>query len=177
MSGSSSGVWPRDLHRSPANEADAPLTPNPYDDITPNLASSLLRLGLPNARNAADDLVDHLDSIAGTAWSESVFSAPPFTILNIDSTSLLSGALPLDVVISLKDKGKDLVKTAQTRDLYLRGLAGYYLGIAAAVVGHNKFISRTPTPELSQILIELASASPAAWRTLFVDAANISAKQ
>jgi hypothetical protein len=163
-------VWPARTPQPP--EPGDPLTPNPYDDITPNRASALLRLGLPNARNAADDLVDQLESSSGHLWAAEVTSDTPFRSVSMNITQLLDGTASLATITTLKDAGKDLVKTSATRDVYLRGLAAYYLGIASALAGHKSAITRTPIAELSQILIELASASPPAWRALFLQAAK-----
>jgi|GEM_PF-2553029 len=142
-----------------------------YDNISANRASVLLRLGLPSPRNAADDLVDRLESPGGSEWATEVMRRDPFTSVSIDLQSLTAVA-PLNMLIALKDLGKDMVKSPSDRDGYLAGLAGYYLAIAAAIVQHRQVITRTPRQELSQILIEIASVAPAPWASVFMRAAE-----
>jgi hypothetical protein len=142
-----------------------------YDDISQRQASAMLRLGLPGPRNAADDLVNHLESPDSDSWVRGLFESEPFSLLRVSEAQLLSGSMTLESLTMLKDRGKDMVKRPATRSAYLAGLAAYYLAIAGALRFHKDAITRTPRPELNQILIELASVSPERWKDLFMNAA------
>jgi hypothetical protein len=143
-----------------------------YDNISEEQASLMLKLGLPGPRNAADDLVNFLESLEGPAWAARVIEEPPFNANRAATASLFTSKVPLESLQALKEAGKEMVKRPTTRSVYLAGLAAYYLAIASALLHHGQVITRTPRAELNQILIELASVAPAPWRELFVAAAS-----
>lgn len=155
------------------NESFAIDSRQGYDDISQDQASAMLRLGLPGPRNAADDLVNHLESADGVAWLRGLFSNEPFSLLKVTQAQILGGSMSLESLTMLKDRGKEMVKRPQTRSAYLAGLAAYYLGIAAALRDHKACITRTPREELNQILIELASVTTDQWKDLFMQAAAV----
>jgi|JI6StandDraft_1071083.scaffolds.fasta_scaffold244463_2 hypothetical protein len=157
------------------NESLAIDSRHGYDDISQDQASAMLRLGLPGPRNAADDLVNHLESADGAAWMRGLFESEPFSLLKVTSAQILGARMTLESISMLKDRGKEMVKRPQTRSAYLAGLAAYYLAIAAALRDHKTVITRTPRPELNQILIELASVTQEQWKELFMQAAAVPA--
>jgi len=167
---------PPDLS-SPADPASGSKRPSDttrfesYDDISSVRASSMLKMSLHGPRNAADDLIDHLETVEGPRWMEILWKKEPFSLSILDIPSVLGGGAGLDVLMSLKDKGKEMVKKPAHREGYLCGLAAYYIAIAAALVQHGELITRTPRHDVNQILIELASVAPTQWKELFMKAA------
>ncbi|MBS0195891.1 MAG: hypothetical protein JSR77_03955 [Planctomycetes bacterium] len=149
----------------------------PYEDITEVQATSLLRMGLPGPRKAADDLVDQLEATDSGRWLDSLLRRSPFDELSNAHIALLAGPADVSALNALKDRGKDIVKNPPTREAYLAGLAAYYAAIAAALVQHNQFITRQPRAELESVLQELASVAPGAWAELFTKAAMKLSKQ
>lgn len=157
----------------PSADAGPPGDNRSYDDITQARASTLLRLGLPGPRRAADDLVDQLELPDSSRWLESVLRRPPFDDLPDAGTALLRGPTPQPALIAIKDRAKDIVKKPPTRELYLSALAAYYASIAAALVQHRTFITRQSREELESVLQELASVAPKPWNELFTNAASL----
>ncbi len=167
---------------SPSREDPTSSSPSPssvshqatekYDDISPQRASSMLRLSLHGPRNAADDLVEHLESQDSIKWLTDVWAVPPLSRFTCNSEGLLAGQASLALLNTLKDQGKEMVKRPLDRAGYMTGLTVYYIAIASALTHHGASITRTPREELKQILIEIASVCPAKWRELFEQAAS-----
>lgn len=161
---------------SPSTQASpssvSPAATEKYDDISQQRASSMLRLSLHGPRNAADDLVEHLESHDAITWLNGLWSFPPLSTSTFTSEALLAGHASLPALSTLKDKGKEMVKRPLDRVGYMTGLTVYYIAIAAALSHHGASITRTPRDELKQILIEIASVCPAKWRELFEHAAS-----
>mgnify|MGYP001252750101 CR=1 FL=1 len=144
----------------------------PYDGITEERASTLLRMGLHGPRNAADDLVDELEQCDGARWLESQFRRAPFAELPRVSAALLNGEAGVDAMKALKERAKEIVKKPASREAYLAGLAAYYLAIAAALVHHRTRITRQSAHELEHVLQELAAVTPLPWSELLANGAT-----
>jgi len=132
----------------------------------------MLRLSLHGPRNAADDLVEHLETHDAITWLNGIWALPPLSKLTLNSEGLLAGKASLAALNTIKDQGKEMVKHPLDRAGYMTGLTVYYMAIAAALSHHGVSITRTPREELKQILIEIASVCPAKWRELFEQAAS-----
>lgn len=150
-----------------------PTHDGPYDGITQERASSLLRMGLHGPRKAADDLADELEQCDGTRWLETQFRRSPFVELPHAGKAILSGEAGLEALTALKERSKQIVKKPATREAYLAGLAGYYLSIASALVHHHARITRQSKEELSQVLQDLAAVTPQPWSDLLLSAAKL----
>lgn len=141
--------------------------------VTELQATRLLSLGLSNDRRPIDDLIDRLDEPDGARWLERVLTARSADVNAALTPALSSPQTNLALLKAVKERGKTLVKETASGESRLEGLAIYFLALAAALVHHQRLISRQRMAEVRDVMLDLAAVAPTPWSDLLTRAAAI----
>lgn len=87
-----------------------------------------------------------------------------------DVARLPEGAPSLDDLERMKDRAKAAGTDASTLEEALCATLAYLVCVAAALAHHGRTITSRPRAEMDRILVDLADAVPARWRTMLLRA-------
>ncbi|MBX3375955.1 MAG: hypothetical protein KF678_02995 [Phycisphaeraceae bacterium] len=151
------------------SEKPKPATTNA--DLSPDLATRMLRLGMVGPRRGVDDVIDRLRTPDGWQWWEGCMSELGEGSAADAATRLVKGRADLAFITSAKELHKSRMAAGNPVPQRLASMAAYYACIAAALVHHKKAITGQSPELLSEALADLAASTPEPWSDLIGKAA------
>jgi hypothetical protein len=151
---------------------DPPTRLPEHDEMSPDLTSSLLRLGLSRAPRPVDDVIERLAATDASDWLYAALS----TVVGDGGdphATFVDGEGDVKELRAIKERSKRLLSQAHNHDMRITGIAGYFISIAAGLHHHGKQIGGRSREELNPILLDLAAAAPAPYDFLLADATMV----
>ena len=147
-------------------------TATPQDSspaLTPDTAVHLLEVGLTGPLRPVDRVIKRLHEADGEQWfTRAVAEAAEVT--GCDVARLPEEAPSLDDLEDMKERAKAAGADASTVEEALCATLAYLVCVAAALAHHGRTITSRSRAEMDRILVDLADAVPARWRTMLLRA-------
>ncbi len=151
--------------------------PKAKPDISPDLATRMLRLGVTGPRRGVDDLIDRLRTTDGWQWWESCMSELGEGSAKDAAARLVKGGYDLKQLTTAKELHKSRMGSGNPVNTRLTSMAAYYACIAAAQVHHKKSITNQNPALLAEAMADLAASTPQPWSDLIGKAAMLLSKE
>ena len=148
-----------------------------FNELHPERATRMLRLGVVGPRRGVDDLIDRLRTTDGWQWWETCMGELGEGSSKDAAARLVNGEADLKFLTAAKERHKSTMGSGNPAPKRLASMAAYYACIAAALVHHKKAITGQSPELLSEALADLAASTPEPWTGLIGKAAMLSGKK